>query len=743
MKYILYGIASLVLFALALVTSFFLKPSIYINNSTLSYAQKKFLPEYSIPWQRLDINIQTKNLGSYVVNLSASEACVEKEKSKSKYCIESMDASFRVNLLDGQIFEILNLQASSDLIQHELAQSKSTESNYNIYSLDQSFQAALRSIQDYKIRNIDLDLSNIKIIKPDLNEALVKLKLSTEKGQIQLSLIDKSLDAAIELNRNSKDVWSGSAYYKAASINYKVDIDLQISDQIQMSAKNNLVLQTDQNIVSKNLKFTIDYIAKQEQSTLRMNEFELAMTGSKGSIRPSCEMDITDSETHDLNCKAQIITKIPKQNEPPYFTITADLTATIQNEILINDQLNEVFSAEIKLDNDKNNFFDISGGAKLSFLISNNKSKLPLKDVGLIADINNYNSLVLFLNQFNILIPAPFHSLEGNLQLKVTDFKSINDQGYEIPVQVQANLDKSKYNQALFSAEVIYKTQPNDVAILNADVNIDKLYLYLPNIDPIRGIPTLKSDPRIQKEIKKVEKESAPLKYSINLSTSSNQSIRVYYKYIKPYLSFGLNVSLSEKLAYEINKGNEASKIEYLKRELSIQKLSLGKQKNGETTDLDIQLKYIISGYNIFINIGGLVDNPILILNSEPQLPRDDIISLVLYGKRSSDLASFQKESVGSTQAAINDRALGLFSIWAFASTPIDSVSYDSSRNVYSASVSLPGQVSLDIGTNWEEVNSVSLRKYIANGWSFVTSYEPSDFSEDKSNFLLKKEISY
>ncbi len=132
-----------------------------------------------------------------------------------------------------------------------------------------------------------------------------------------------------------------------------------------------------------------------------------------------------------------------------------------------------------------------------------------------------------------------------------------------------------------------------------------------------------------------------------------------------------------------------------------------------------------------------------MILRSEPSLPRDDIISLILYGKTSDRLASFEKESVGSTQAAINDRALGLFSIWAFASTPIESVSYDSNRKIYSANISLPGGISLNIGTNWEQVNSLSLRKYIANGWSFVTSYEPSDISEEKSDFLLKKEISY
>lgn len=140
----------------------------------------------------------------------------------------------------------------------------------------------------------------------------------------------------------------------------------------------------------------------------------------------------------------------------------------------------------------------------------------------------------------------------------------------------------------------------------------------------------------------------------------------------------------------------------------------------------------------------GTLDDPKLLLSSTPSLPREDIISLLIYNRKSSEISSFEKENVGGTEAAIVDRALGLFSIWAFASTPIDSVSYDPSTKTYSAQISLPGGVNFSIGTDWDRVSILSFRKRLNDSWSIVTSYLPATQDQDsKENILLQKEISF
>jgi len=114
---------------------------------------------------------------------------------------------------------------------------------------------------------------------------------------------------------------------------------------------------------------------------------------------------------------------------------------------------------------------------------------------------------------------------------------------------------------------------------------------------------------------------------------------------------------------------------------------------------------------------------------------------VMLYNRTSKDIDRFQSESVGGAEAAFSDRALGLIGIWAFASTPIESVSYDSRSQTYRAQIGLPGGVKFDIGTDWERVQNLSLRKRISKYWMVVTSYQPgTDENEGIGDVLIQRE---
>jgi hypothetical protein len=131
-----------------------------------------------------------------------------------------------------------------------------------------------------------------------------------------------------------------------------------------------------------------------------------------------------------------------------------------------------------------------------------------------------------------------------------------------------------------------------------------------------------------------------------------------------------------------------------------------------------------------------------LILSSYPTLPREDILSLLIFKRKSNAISGSQRQSVGGTEAAIADKALGLFSIWAFASTPIEYVAYDPNTKSYSASIALPGNTSFKIGTDWESVSNLTLRKQLSDTWAIETSYNPND-EEKSKNVMLQKEINF
>jgi hypothetical protein len=69
----------------------------------------------------------------------------------------------------------------------------------------------------------------------------------------------------------------------------------------------------------------------------------------------------------------------------------------------------------------------------------------------------------------------------------------------------------------------------------------------------------------------------------------------------------------------------------------------------------------------------------------------------------------------------MSSQALGIFSLIAFASTPIETVLYDPATKTYSAVVRLPGGVVASIGNSWEDERQVALSKSIGRNWAIST----------------------
>jgi hypothetical protein len=128
-------------------------------------------------------------------------------------------------------------------------------------------------------------------------------------------------------------------------------------------------------------------------------------------------------------------------------------------------------------------------------------------------------------------------------------------------------------------------------------------------------------------------------------------------------------------------------------------------------------------------------------MTSVPYLPENEIISVLLYDRVSSELAGSDAETAGNVQAAMADRAIGLFGLWAFAATPIKSFSYNTVTKVYTATVALSDDVTAGIGTNWEEATRLELRKRVSKSWMLTAAWVPATQNEDqKTNLVLQWE---
>ena len=575
----------------------------------------------------------------------------------------------------------------------------------------------------------------------------------------------KKIKITSHLRKNEKDQ---DSYYQGPldihlpglNLKSKVKISLKEKLSIQLSStlsfkegplqnlklKNPILsaLEVDEekiNIVFSNVNLSLpQYI-----SQLSFKKCDIQLEFNSEDILFNCPRIQINPATTQLSNK-----NIPQLKKDLTFNLNLDGQFKSQLESLESTNLQKLGKINIKLDHKKIKFLDLDFNSTLAFYIKKNSFTVKPESIDWNLEINEFSSIVETLKDTSWAVISPFHSLKGRIRLYSTNRGEITEEKAFIPFELDLNLDKAQHNQIKSttkgSLNLPFKSGPPQ---LKLDIDISKFYVYLPELDPIKGLPKISSDNRVSKKVENPKEsqnsESSQsentLDYQVTIKTRNANSIRIYYYLFSPYLPLGLQANLTpEEVTYSVDIKNR-TKVEYLKRVIYISSLSLS---NKNTPPLDLKLNYEASGYDILLNIVGTLDDPKLLLSSTPSLPREDIISLLIYNRKSSEISSFEKENVGGTEAAIVDRALGLFSIWAFASTPIDSVSYDPSTKTYSAQISLPGGVNFSIGTDWDRVSILSFRKRLNDSWSIVTSYLPATQDQDsKENILLQKEISF
>ena len=179
----------------------------------------------------------------------------------------------------------------------------------------------------------------------------------------------------------------------------------------------------------------------------------------------------------------------------------------------------------------------------------------------------------------------------------------------------------------------------------------------------------------------------------------------------------------------------------YLRRTVSVERLqmTLTEDENGDFP-IGGRLRLDQTAYKIYVDLAGTLDSPIVNLNSEPFLPRADIISVLLFNRVNDQLVSADADTAGSFEAALADRAIGLLGLWAFATTPIRSFSYNAVTKVYTATIELADGLTAGVGTNWERAAHLEVRKRVSRRWVLTASWSPSEDREQVGKLVLQWE---
>lgn len=389
------------------------------------------------------------------------------------------------------------------------------------------------------------------------------------------------------------------------------------------------------------------------------------------------------------------------------------------------------------------------------------KNEIRWRKGELKVEISDFSATARALSKTSWAIPVPFNVFSGPLTFRTEPFRDGSDRT-TIPAILTTHL---KSTEQAFATETKIEVDVAEKDLGLAGIRISailkKVQFRLPDYEPLAPTPALARDPRIvryEKPKPKAPKKPVPNptekpETKIAAPTSNRAPIALSIKgapgsivllnrFFEPNLKAG--VDLVTDPATETFKGSvgisEPFDLRYLNRTVKFERLEILLRPALEVI---ARVSMERSGYHIYADLRQRAGKTSIDLGSKPPLSETEIVSLLLYGRPGNSISSEQTRSVGSAQAAMGSEALGLFSFWAFASTPIESVLYDPETQTYSAVVKLPGGVVASIGSSWDNERQLALSKSLGRNWAVSTELIRDAQGVDRGGTLLRWRKNY
>jgi hypothetical protein len=472
--------------------------------------------------------------------------------------------------------------------------------------------------------------------------------------------------------------------------------------------------------------FKAEMITPMDQNVLwseKPSQFSLSAPVALFFIDASMRKPLED------NCKCKI---------PEVLLTKVGGKAWLSNLLSQSSEKKPVLDADINIESVHNRLLsaDIAASIKME---KQNKDFYYSPSLNGSIEIHSYQGFRRFLDAKNVLIPAPFDVMEGALLFTSRGPVETSETGYVFPANLNVELTSSNQKISVKTEAQAHLNNKLTEAQIEIKARISDFQVELPPLDPMKGKPRVTLDQRILRA-PKIEKAYSKFKFSMSfeVETARPGAIRLLSKYFDPYLPLSLQIKRSSD---KNNTGfiqTEPFQIVYLRRKVKVEKMRLDlTQAEKGIFPVDAQFKIQQTQYLITIDVKGTTAEPHITMSSDPYLPESEIISVLLYDRTSDQLISADAETAGGVQAAMADRAIGLFGLWAFAATPIKSFSYNPVTKVYTATVALADDVTAGIGTNWEAATHLELRKRVSRKWMLTAAWTQATPEEAQNTRLV------
>ncbi|MCI5071541.1 translocation/assembly module TamB [bacterium] len=729
LKAILYFILSLIVAGIAFIATVWFFPKTIVNNTVLhwGYQQQDLIKfERGFP-ENLELDVYNVGFLKKGVKLKVKDTCIYTSNKQIQTCLDTVDIKV---LLDFSDFSI-KLYSLGPVIFHAhdfkfLNQPNSKQKNKKPFVVEDFLS------EDFFMNRLDVNFGNIEIID-DLKKYTADLKIT-----------GKTVDDDYIL-----DVLSSFSYEKSKKLALKlqgkvntlknviasVKLTNQVNDQVNSQLKGDLKL----DLLNTKASFLGEGYADQLSDAIKRVNIK------------KIKFDNFDKLYLSVDFASQLVleslysvesSSLPKPKIKTSFTGKAEAKESQPG----------IIDYKIELDPIEQYGTTIIANTQGSY--TKNKQKITIKELLFLMEVPHFEHLVTKLEATQWAIPAPLNSLKGKVSIKLgqdSELESLEQRYFSIPINVETGLkskDQSLGTQS--SGQLVFDSTEKKID-MKLDVLLNNIKLAIPNFDPASSMPKVSSDERILSQNQKdqlslesdlsqdkqlKQKETSLLSYEVTINTP-NKPIRIMYDLFKPAAKFRLKGKINEHASTFTVKA-EQFKVEYLKREAKLEKFVVKTDSNKESIYLDGRFSIKKADYDLYVNVEQRYETPQITLSSNPPLPEEDIISLILFNQLSNDVSSGSSNSVENTRAAIAQKTIGFFSFFVLASTPVESVNYDPNTKTYSARVKLPGGFTATVGSDWDEAQEVGIRKSLGGNWAISAGVGTDAQGEQKQESMLE-----
>ena len=467
---------------------------------TLKFVNKQYLSDYAIDLDKVKFNWINKSLSKKNIKIKSDDICIHIMQHKN--CFQEFHIDVDINLLSPSSLTINKTIIAAKSIEITTTKSEAPVSEIRIGSYLELIRNTLKEV-------------SVKYLKIDLNKVLTHSDNVTNYASLKINNLDK------------ENHLKGTLTYSAEE---KLTSNTEISIMLIETPKIHIVSKLEQE--KTKIDFELDTIFNEKKFELSLKKLNIKTLDNYNVDEGHCESIFLYYENIEINCSdIALTTKIKKQL---HFNLQAK--AAIKNTININ-QKKEFSNIRIEGGTKKNSSYDLSLDSEIKLSGSDNGVLVDLSKLNLNIFISKFSVFANELERTSFAVPVPFNNLKGSAKLKIGLDSNLDF--YNFPIEGQFDLDKSKDIKLSARIDTLISLDKNyRPRKFSGEVVLEQLKLFIPDIDPLFGIPKVSGSNDIAKEIDFTPKTESDVEIDLIIKTKNINSIKVYNQFFAPYLSF-------------------------------------------------------------------------------------------------------------------------------------------------------------------------------------------------------------